>query len=168
MEERAAELSQEAGPSSRPSHSKWRDLREWLTLVEAHGELKRVSAPVDPDEELSAIAFMATRREDAPALLFDNLAGNQSGASVLINMLGASKERYALAVGLDPALSVAEMIAGTRDLMRHRIPPTWIAKSAAPVNEVVLRDDAVDLTTFPSPKSGRATAGATSAPATSR
>ena len=30
----------------------WRDLRDWLKLVEQAGQLKRVNAPVDPDEEL--------------------------------------------------------------------------------------------------------------------
>ena len=58
---------------SEPPPVAWRDLREWLSLVEANGLLKRIEAPVDPDEELAAITFMATRREDAPALLFNNL-----------------------------------------------------------------------------------------------
>ena len=79
MEERAAEILQGAPPSSLPRQAEWRDLREWLALVDADGQLKRVTAPVDPDEELSAIAFMATRREDAPALLFDNLTGDEFG-----------------------------------------------------------------------------------------
>jgi UbiD family decarboxylase len=152
MEERAPERPQAAVPSNHPRPSNWRDLREWLALVEAHGQLKRVTAPVDPDEELSAITFMATRREDAPALLFDSIQRNDLGASVLANMLGASKERYALAVGLDPGLSTADMIEGTRDVMRHRIAPVKIAKSAAPVNEIVLRGDDIDLTKFPAPK----------------
>jgi hypothetical protein len=47
----------------------WRDLREWLALIEAKGQLQRIAQPVDSDEELAAITFMATRREDAPALL---------------------------------------------------------------------------------------------------
>src|SRR4051794_39700735 len=83
----------------------WRDLREWLALVDRHGQIKHIDKPVDPDEELGAISFMATRREDAPALLFETLAGDASGARILANMLGASKERYALAVGIDPGLS---------------------------------------------------------------
>src|SRR5689334_9634907 len=94
-----------------PAPVAWGDLREWLGLIEKSGQLKRIEQPVDADEELAAIAFMATRREDAPALLFDNIAGDTSGARILTNMLGASKERYALAVGLDPALSIADMIA---------------------------------------------------------
>ena len=67
-------------------------------------------------------------------------------------MLGSSKERYALAVGLDPTLSTAEMIAATRDIMQRRIKPVPVAKAKAPVNEIVLRGDEIDLTQFPVPK----------------
>jgi 4-hydroxy-3-polyprenylbenzoate decarboxylase len=130
----------------------WRDLREWLALVDKSGMLQRIAEPVDPDEELAAIAYLATRREDAPALKFETIDGDGSGASVLINMLGASKERYALAVGLDPTLSTAEMIAATRAIMQRRIKPVRVPKRSAPVNEVVLRDNEIDLTRFPAPK----------------
>jgi 4-hydroxy-3-polyprenylbenzoate decarboxylase len=132
--------------------TQWRDLREWLALIERNGELKRIDKPVDPDEELAAITFMATRREDAPALLFQNLTGDRSGSSILSNMLGASKERYALAVGLNPALSTAELISETRAIMSRRIAPVRIPKSRAPVNEIVLRGNEIDLTQFPVPK----------------
>ena len=141
-----------AGNPEQAAPVAWRDLREWLSLVDANGLLKRIDRPVDPDEELAAIAFMATRREGAPALLFDNLVGGRSGASVLVNMLGSSKERYALAVGLDPGLSVAAMIAASRDIMRRRIPPRRVPKTSARVNEIVLRDNEIDLTEFPAPK----------------
>jgi 4-hydroxy-3-polyprenylbenzoate decarboxylase len=130
----------------------WRDLREWLALVGASGRLMRISEPVDTDEELSAITFMAARRENAPALLFESPKGNRFGARVLANMLGSSKERYALAVGLDPALSTAEMIAATRPLMRGRIAPVRVPAATAPVNEIVLRDNDIDLTALPVPK----------------
>jgi UbiD family decarboxylase len=132
--------------------TQWRDLREWLALIERDGLLKRIDKPVDPDEELAAITFMATRREDAPALLFQNLAGDRSGSSILSNMLGASKERYALAVGLDPALSTAELISETRAIMNRRIAPVRVPKAQAPVNEIVLRGNEIDLTQFPVPK----------------
>jgi hypothetical protein len=58
----------------------WRDLRDWLSLIECRGLLQRINCPVDPDEEIAAITFMATRREDAPALLFESPLGNRTGA----------------------------------------------------------------------------------------
>ncbi|MBV8745285.1 MAG: UbiD family decarboxylase, partial [Xanthobacteraceae bacterium] len=130
----------------------WRDLRDWLKLVEQAGQLKRIDAPVDPDEELGAITFMAGRNTDAPALLFNNLVGNETDARVLSNMLGASKERYAIAVGLDPDASTSDLIMASRDLMKRRLAPKRIAKSDAPVNEIVEQGDQIDVTQFPSPK----------------
>jgi 4-hydroxy-3-polyprenylbenzoate decarboxylase len=130
----------------------WSDLRGWLRLVEAAGQIKHIDAPVDPDEELAAITFMSGRTAAAPALLFNNLVGNRSDARVLSNMLGASKERYALAVGLDPKLSTSDMIFASRDLMKRRLQPIFIPKGDSPVNEIVLQGRDIDVTAFPSPK----------------
>ena len=152
MEEQSVERSGGSAGSNQATPVAWRDLREWIALVEANGLLKRIDKPVDADEELAAIAYLATRREDAPALMFDDITGDRTGASILTNMLGSSKERYALAVGLDPSLSTAEMIEATRDIMQRRIKPVPIAKDKAPVNEVVLRGNDIDLTQFPVPK----------------
>jgi len=150
MEERIADRSRVPAPAADATAVGWRDLREWLALVEGNGLLQRIDKPVDPDEELAAITFMATRREDAPALLFENV--DRSGARVLTNMLGASKQRYALAVGLDPDLSVADLIRETRAIMNRRIAPVQVAKAQAPVNQIVLRGDEIDLTAYPVPK----------------
>ena len=130
----------------------WRDLRDWLKLVEQAGQLKRIDAPVNPDEELGAITFMAGRNTDAPALLFNNLVGNETDARVLSNMLGSSKERYAISVGLDPDASTSDLIMASRDLMKRRLAPKRVAKSAAPVNEIVEQGDEIDVTTIPEPE----------------
>jgi 4-hydroxy-3-polyprenylbenzoate decarboxylase len=138
-------------PASSQAGSRWKDLREWLALVEEHGSLHRIAAEVDPNEELSALTFMATRQKGSPALLFERFANNPLGARVLSNMLGASKERYALAVGLDPGLSTLELVHATRALMKKRIAPVYVPGNDAPVNEVVLRGDEIDLTHLPAP-----------------
>src|SRR2546427_9169836 len=104
MEEFAFSRNDRSGHRIAGNAVAWRDLREWLALVEASGWLRRISTTVDPIEELAAITFLAGRTNEAPALLFDRLSGDDFGTRVLSNMLGASKERYALAVGLDPAL----------------------------------------------------------------
>src|ERR1700691_6247826 len=65
MDEQFVEASQ-AGERAQTSVD-WRDLRDWLRLVEDGGALKRVAAAVDTDEELGAITYLATRRENAPA-----------------------------------------------------------------------------------------------------
>src|ERR1700746_1932517 len=130
----------------------WRDLREWIARVEERGLLKRIRAPVDTDEELSAITFLAARAETAPALMFENLTSGGRGMRVLANMLGASAARYAVAMGLDDSLSTREMILATREIMRRRIPPKMVLKQSAPVNECVQTGSDVDLARFPAPK----------------
>ena len=131
----------------------WRSLRDWLEVIDKAGYLKRIGEPVDQVEELAAVTFMATRREDAKALLFENVPTRQGTppGRVLANMLGASKERYALAVGIDPSLDAAQMIEATRGVMGREIPPEMVTKAKAPVNEVVLKGSAIDLTQFPAP-----------------
>lgn len=131
----------------------WRTLRDWLALVESQGGLKRISAPVNADEELSAVHVLATQAaEDPPAMLFENIEGDRIGGRVLTNMLGASKERFALAMGFDPQASVAELVQAARRGMTRRLPPKMIPKSKAPVNEVVHVGDAADATIFPAPR----------------
>ena len=123
----AADPAQDAAEHTRRGA---RDVREWIARVEAAGELKRIDARVDLDQELSAIACMAAQREDAPALLFSQFTEPAEGR-VLINMLGASARRYALAVGLDPDLPVPRLITETRRIMRRRIAPERIAPAQA-------------------------------------
>jgi 4-hydroxy-3-polyprenylbenzoate decarboxylase len=130
----------------------WRDLREWIELAAAQGEVRTIDAPIDPDEELSALTYMVTRNERAPALLFENVRNAGFGARVLSNMLGNSKERYALTIGLDPTLSIRDLTEATRDIMKGDLPPVMIPKDRAPVNDIVLRGDDIDLTVLPAPK----------------
>ncbi len=143
-----------AVPGAAPLHTgaQWRDLRNWLELVDTHGHLHRITAVVDPHEEVGALSFMATRDLPSPALLFENFPANPLHARVLSNMLGASKQRYALAVGLNPDLTLRDMVAATRQITKRRIGPVWVEPETAPVNEIVLRGDEIDLTRLPVPK----------------
>src|SRR5215475_11666826 len=152
MEAEAADRSKPAS-SLRPRESAlaWHDLRGWIAQIEQHGELARIAARVDPDEEIGAVTLLASRQDRSPALMFESLQDDATGSRILINMLGASRERYALAVGLDPSASTPEMIQATRSLMTSPIQPVMIAKDKASVNEVVLTGDDIDLTKFPVP-----------------
>ena len=113
--------------------------------------MARIAAEVDPNEELGAVTLLASRQDKSPALMFEKLQGDTTGSRILTNMLGASSERYALAVGLDPSATTPEMIQATRSIMNEPIPPVMIPKDQAPVNEVVLTGKDIDLTKFPVP-----------------
>ena len=85
MEQRIAEPSFRSPAPAEPAPAEsWRDLREWIALIERNGALKRIRESVDADEELSAITYMATRDENAPALLFETIVGDARVESVML------------------------------------------------------------------------------------
>src|SRR5262245_49646946 len=84
---------------------KYRDLRDFLAALEARGELKRVSATVDPRFEMTEICDRVLKA-GGPALLFEKPAGH--AMPVLGNLFGTVK-RVALAMGLEAADPVAAL-----------------------------------------------------------
>src|ERR687884_490398 len=97
-EERAAAERAEPGRSVR-------DLRDWLARVEAIGEFAPVRAPVDRDEEMGAIAYLAGKQSPSPAVLFEQPRAFESspiGASLLWNILGPSFRRIAITLEEPP------------------------------------------------------------------
>ncbi|NBV59423.1 MAG: UbiD family decarboxylase, partial [Synechococcaceae bacterium WB4_2_0811] len=52
-----------------------RTLRDFLKLVEQRGQLRRITAPVNPDLEVAAIADRVLAM-GGPALLFENVIGS--------------------------------------------------------------------------------------------
>jgi 4-hydroxy-3-polyprenylbenzoate decarboxylase len=151
MEAESMGQAELATAQPRESALPWRDLRGWVGQIEQHGELARIAASVDPDEELGAVTLLVSQQDKSPALMFENMQGDTTGSRILINMLGASRERYALAVGLDPTLSTSEMIEATRSIMNEAVPPIMVPKDSASVNEVVITGKDIDLTKFPVP-----------------
>ena len=127
-----------------------RDLREFLLRIEEAGELKRITAEVDVEEEMGAIVYMAHREIGAPALLFERVKGYDTG--VLWNMLGSSTKRIALAMGLPTDVTVKDLIQAARIRLKRPIPPVVIERDQATAYENTLLGDDVDVTRFPAPK----------------
>src|SRR5437763_5915123 len=73
------------------------DLQTFLAALEAAGELRRVTVPVDPTLEISEIVTR-TVRAGGPALLFERPV--RGDMPVAINLFGSPK-RMALALGVD-------------------------------------------------------------------
>ena len=82
-----------------------RDLRGFLKLLEDRGQLRRITAPVDPDLELAAIADRVLS-QGGPALLFENVIG--SSMAVAVNTLG-TVERVVWSMGLERAEQLEEL-----------------------------------------------------------
>ena len=90
----------------------YKDLREFVKRLEKSGELKRISAEVDPVLEITEITQRVTRA-GGPALLFEHPKGSR--IPLLINALG-SERRIQLALEIDSFEEVAERIRGFLDV----------------------------------------------------
>ena len=142
---------------------KYKDLRDFIALLEQKGELKRISQQIDPYLEMTEICDR-TLKAGGPALLFENPKGHTM--PVLANLFG-TPDRVAMGMGrnsVNELREVGEWLAylkepeppkGFKDLM-EKIPvfkqvlnmPTKRLRTA-PCQEIVLTGDDVDLTRIP-------------------
>ncbi len=90
----------------------YRDLREFIGKLEKEGELRRISAEVDPVLEITEITDRVTKA-GGPALLFEKPKGSRH--PLLINMLG-SERRVNLALEVNQVDEVAARIRGYLDM----------------------------------------------------
>src|SRR5688572_21847422 len=93
----------------------YQDLREFVSALEKKGELRRVSAEVDPELEITEITDRVTK-SGGPAILFERVKG--SSMPLLINALGSTK-RMNLALGV---ASVDEVVQRIEALLEFRSP----------------------------------------------
>ncbi len=84
---------------------KYKDLRDFINLLEYRGELKRITQEVDPYLEMTEICDR-TLRAAGPALIFENVKG--SNVPVLANLFGTA-ERVALGMGEESVEALREV-----------------------------------------------------------
>jgi len=135
------------------------DLRDWIALLEREGELRRVSAEVDPHLEVTEIVDRVVKA-GGPALLFEH---TKSEHPLLINQFGTER-RMCLAFGVDslddvgrrlgdvlemqPPQGLAEKVRGLKKLKSIADSQPKSVRSG-PSQEVVLTGDEVDLRRLP-------------------
>ena len=90
---------------------KFMDLRQWIALLEKEGELRRITAEVDWNREIGAIARRVLEKK-GPALLFESIKGYRSGrcSKLFVSGLGA-QSRLALALGFPRGVANRELTA---------------------------------------------------------
>jgi 4-hydroxy-3-polyprenylbenzoate decarboxylase len=141
----------------------YRDLRDFMVLLESAGELKRVREPVSPHLEMTALCDRVLRAQ-GPALLFENVPGH--ALPVLGNLFGTTT-RVARAMGVDKladlrrfgevlaALKEPEAPQRMRDMvgLSNLLKTLWHMtpkeRSSAPCQAVVWEGDYVDLGRLP-------------------
>ncbi|MFD2179770.1 4-hydroxy-3-polyprenylbenzoate decarboxylase [Veronia pacifica] len=84
---------------------KFSDLRDFIAHLESIGELKRITHPVDPDQEMTEICDRVLRA-GGPALLFENPVGYDT--PVLANLFGTPR-RVAIGMGRKEVIELREV-----------------------------------------------------------
>lgn len=145
----------------------FKSLRDFITALEASGELVRVKKEVSTDLELTEIQTRVLS-ERGPAILFENVKnekGKKASMPVLVNLFG-SVERIAKAINTTPKglREIGENLA----FLKEPKPPEGLKEAGAllpmakdilamrpkttknaPVHEVVLKGKEIDLDILP-------------------
>jgi 4-hydroxy-3-polyprenylbenzoate decarboxylase len=152
-----------------------KDLREFIALLERKGQLRRIAAPVDPKLEIGEIADRVSKQV-GPGLLFEQPVNRDTGDSyampVAINLMG-NYDRMAWALGADAETGTwRDLDAKARNLMEMLpldMPASMkgkldalvnlkdlatagareVKQGKAPVQQIVLRGEDVDLGKLP-------------------
>src|SRR6202167_730019 len=127
----------------------YRDLRQFIDLVDKLGALRRIDS-ADPRFEIGGITEVAAGLPDCPALLFDSIKGYKPGFRVFTNAT-TNVQRAALALGLDPALRPLDALKTWMEKRKtlRPLPPTPVGRAAFLENSLV--GSAVDIGRFPAP-----------------
>jgi len=143
----------------------FKDIRQFIEFLDERGDLKRITAMVDSDLEITEITDR-TIKSGGPALLFENVAG--SDASVAINLMG-THQRTAWALGVEniddltsrvrkllglaqgPPSGLMGKVRALGDLVSvARTQPKIVRR--APCQDVVVTGEDVDLNILPALK----------------
>jgi 4-hydroxy-3-polyprenylbenzoate decarboxylase len=138
----------------------YKSLQHFVDILERRGELVRITEPVSPCLEITEITDRVSKKF-GPALLFENVPGYEM--PVLMNAFGSLK-RMCLALEVN---ALEEISAEILSFLEAEAPDTLIKKlkllpklarlgnifprtvSRAPCQEVIFRDEEVDLTKIP-------------------
>jgi 4-hydroxy-3-polyprenylbenzoate decarboxylase len=132
-----------------------RDVRDFLDLLERHGELQRIQEEVDWNLEMGAITRHCYDL-GAPAVLFEKIKGYPKGYRALGAPLGASRKlghslfaRTALALGLSANTPAKEIMESYLARKEKSIKPVLV--EGGPCKENIVKGEDVDLLKFPAP-----------------
>ncbi len=112
-------------------------LRDFIARLESSGRLKRVTAPVDPELEMTEIQTRLLA-EQGPAVIFENPVSRRTGRKyampVLVNLFGTVER---VAWGMDREPKDLREVGETLAFLRSRSRPAASARpgDAAPAED---------------------------------
>jgi 4-hydroxy-3-polyprenylbenzoate decarboxylase len=102
-------------------------LREYLAILESHGQVHRIKVEVDPVYEIGEIAQRWMRKGGGKALLFERPKG--SAFPLVINLNGTA-ERLRLGLGAEPGELGARMVNLVKAMQPPSLKALWAHKEA--------------------------------------
>ena len=115
----------------------YKDLREFLAILEAENQLVRIKEPVMPEPDLSAIGRAAPNMENAPAIFVEKIRGYRN--SVVLNVHG-SWQNHALMLGLPKDTPVKDQFFELdKKWSSYPVKPVWVQD--APSKEAKVTDN---------------------------
>jgi 4-hydroxy-3-polyprenylbenzoate decarboxylase len=121
-----------------------------MAKLESEGDLKRIKAKVDWDDEISQI-IRKIYIKNGPALLFENIKDHEKTFSrkLFTNGLG-TQSRVNLMLGLPKDTSPTDVIRTIRARMKRPLKPVKV--KTGPVKENIIKGKDIDLFQIPVPK----------------
>ena len=123
-----------------------KSMRDFIAGGEEKGLVKRITAEVDWNLELSHIAKLNEEKK-GPALLFENVKGYDSP---IITSTCTTTERLAIIMGMPKETPLVELMRHWVEIGSRKIPPKLL--ETGPCKENKMMGDEVDLFKFPVPK----------------
>src|ERR1700733_11192941 len=140
----AAEHPKKSSPADRRNSS---DLDLWIEKAEAMGELKRITAEVDPDLEAATITYLVGL-EKSPALLFENIKGHP-GHKALYNMIGCNLSRFCLMIGEEPVDHPLKAVQLLQKKLGRKMAPVEVSAENVVSSQNIVDGDKIDIRMFP-------------------
>jgi len=126
-----------------------KDLRDWISALEAAGELKVIKG-AEPREEIGGIVDIYMRKMGNPAVMFDEVPGYPKGHRVIANIL-TSVPRINVALGLPPEASEMELIQWWRNYMKHAPSHKPRQVNGGPLLDNVFEGEDINIEKIPTP-----------------
>ena len=128
----------------------YRDHREWISALEASGELLRLKKEISLEPDVGAIG-RAVADIRGPGVLAEKIYGYREAK--LSIFLHGTLQRVSMAMGLPKEATPKEQKeAWWKAHDRYPIKPKMVGKDAAACKENILRDDEINLYKFPIPR----------------
>ncbi|WP_235010340.1 UbiD family decarboxylase [Mycobacterium sp. 3519A] len=126
------------------------DLRSWMATLDRAGEMRRITALVDWDQEIGAIT-RANQALSGPALLFENIVDHRDTLCTKLFTSGiGNRRKVQLMLGLPETANDAAIVHHLKQAFTKPVPPRVV--DTGPVKANIVDGDGIDLWQFPAPR----------------